>query len=77
MVALPLEAVSVKRRVGGPLDDAEDLALPYWAGVVPLGRGENTPLPDAAHPPLGAEPAGVRSYDRAEIAAARAREAQP
>ncbi len=75
--ALPVEAVSVKRRSGGPLDDAEDLTLPYWAGVVPLARGETAPIPDAAHPPLGAEPAGLRAYDRAKIAAAGAREVQP
>jgi nitroimidazol reductase NimA-like FMN-containing flavoprotein (pyridoxamine 5'-phosphate oxidase superfamily) len=74
--ALPLEAVSIKRRCGGPIDDAEDLELPYWAGVVPLGRAENTPTPDAAHPPRAAEPAGLRGYDRAQIAAARASEVE-
>jgi nitroimidazol reductase NimA-like FMN-containing flavoprotein (pyridoxamine 5'-phosphate oxidase superfamily) len=74
---LPLEAVSVKRRSGGPLDDAEDLALPYWAGVVPLGHGEDTPIPDAAHAPLGAEPAGLRGYDRGAIARAHAAEVKP
>lgn len=75
--ALPLEAVSVKRRSGGPIDDAEDLDLPYWAGVVPLGRAENTPIPDAAHPPLGAEPDGLRTYDRTQIAAVLAGEVCP
>ena len=30
--ALELREVSVKCRRGGPLDDAEDLALPYWRG---------------------------------------------
>jgi nitroimidazol reductase NimA-like FMN-containing flavoprotein (pyridoxamine 5'-phosphate oxidase superfamily) len=75
--ALPLEAVSVKRRSGGPLDDAADLTLPYWAGVVPLGRGEIVPVPDGAHPPLGPEPAGLRAYDRSGVAAARSREVQP
>ncbi|HTQ06828.1 MAG TPA: pyridoxamine 5'-phosphate oxidase family protein [Polyangiaceae bacterium] len=72
--ALPLEAVSVKRRTGGPLDDAEDLTLPYWAGVVPLGRGATAPIPDAVHAPLGAEPAGLRDYDRAAMLAAVAGE---
>jgi nitroimidazol reductase NimA-like FMN-containing flavoprotein (pyridoxamine 5'-phosphate oxidase superfamily) len=75
--ALLLEAVSVKRRFGGPIDDVEDLELPYWAGVVPLTRSGPTPIPDAAHPPFGAEPAGLRAYDRAEIVAARAREVRP
>jgi uncharacterized protein len=66
--ALPLEEVSVKRRSGGPLDDAEDLALPHWAGVVPLAARAGVPEPDPAHAPLGAEPDGLRAYDRASSA---------
>jgi uncharacterized protein len=62
--ALPLSAVSVKRRSGGPLDDAEDLALPYWAGVVPFEQRVLDPVPDPMHPPLGSEPSGIRSYQR-------------
>jgi len=31
-----VESASAKVRTGGPHDDAEDLALPYWAGVLPL-----------------------------------------
>ncbi len=63
--ALPLEEVSVKQRYGGPLDDAEDLALPYWAGVVPLAQRAGLPLPDTEHVPLGVEPPGLRAYERA------------
>ncbi len=42
VLALPLTEVSVKVRTGPPNDDAEDLDLPYWAGVVPVStvRGE-------------------------------------
>lgn len=36
VLALDLVEVSAKVRTGGPADDADDLALPYWAGVVPL-----------------------------------------
>jgi uncharacterized protein len=36
VIALDLVDVSVKRRTGGVGDDEADLALPYWAGVVPL-----------------------------------------
>jgi RimJ/RimL family protein N-acetyltransferase len=47
VLAMPLREVSVKRRVGGVGDDEADLALPYWAGVVPLrvthGYGETAP----------------------------------
>ncbi len=36
VLALPLIEVSAKARTGPPSDDAEDLALPHWAGVVPV-----------------------------------------
>ena len=36
VIALDLVDVSVKRRTGPVGDDEADLALPYWAGVVPL-----------------------------------------
>src|ERR1700721_1236024 len=29
----------------GPMDDAEDVALPHWAGVVPLTLNAGTPIP--------------------------------
>jgi uncharacterized protein len=54
VLALSLEEVSSKVRTGGPLDDADDLALPVWAGVVPLGLQAGAPVPDGAsgvHPP--------------------------
>jgi len=36
LLALPIAEASAKVRSGGPIDDEEDLALPVWAGVVPL-----------------------------------------
>jgi nitroimidazol reductase NimA-like FMN-containing flavoprotein (pyridoxamine 5'-phosphate oxidase superfamily) len=36
VVALPLFEASVKRRTGGPSDDAGDIAAGVWAGVLPL-----------------------------------------
>lgn len=36
IVAVPLAEASAKVRTGPPKDDPEDLALPIWAGVVPL-----------------------------------------
>jgi uncharacterized protein len=36
VLRLDLELVSMKQRTGGPIDDAEDLDLPYWAGEIPL-----------------------------------------
>lgn len=46
VVRLPLEEVSAKVRSGGPLDDAEDLALPVWAGVVPMALVRGEPVRD-------------------------------
>ncbi|HET9803730.1 MAG TPA: pyridoxamine 5'-phosphate oxidase family protein [Candidatus Acidoferrum sp.] len=46
VLSLPLEEVSAKVRVGGPVDDEEDYALPVWAGVLPLAQTKGTPIPD-------------------------------
>jgi nitroimidazol reductase NimA-like FMN-containing flavoprotein (pyridoxamine 5'-phosphate oxidase superfamily) len=55
VLALTLREVSVKARVGGVMDEEEDLALPHWAGVVPLrltpGRAEPDKGVDAPVPP--------------------------
>ncbi|QDN76664.1 pyridoxamine 5'-phosphate oxidase family protein [Streptomyces sp. S1A1-7] len=45
VIRLDLNEVSAKLRTGGPNDDAEDLALPHWTGVVPLTKGHGTPIP--------------------------------
>src|SRR5207344_1835654 len=47
VVALPLDEASAKVRRGGPLDDAEDLALDVWAGVVPLALVAGAPVADS------------------------------
>lgn len=36
IVELSLDKVSAKKRSGEPSDDAEDEALPIWAGILPL-----------------------------------------
>jgi hypothetical protein len=46
VLALPLEEVSAKVRVGGPVDDEEDYSLPVWAGVLPLNTTTAAPVPD-------------------------------
>jgi nitroimidazol reductase NimA-like FMN-containing flavoprotein (pyridoxamine 5'-phosphate oxidase superfamily) len=45
VLALDLAEVSAKVRVGGPVDDPEDAALPHWAGVVPLSLTAGAPVP--------------------------------
>jgi nitroimidazol reductase NimA-like FMN-containing flavoprotein (pyridoxamine 5'-phosphate oxidase superfamily) len=48
VLALPLREVSIKARNGPVSDDAEDYALPHWAGVVPMRL-----VPGAAQPDRG------------------------
>jgi uncharacterized protein len=50
VVAVPIEEASAKVRSGPPGDEAEDLDLPYWTGVIPLRMvaGEPEPAPDLA-----------------------------
>ncbi|MFJ1997466.1 pyridoxamine 5'-phosphate oxidase family protein [Streptomyces asiaticus] len=45
VLRLDLEEVSAKVRTGGPNDDAEDLELPHWSGVVPVARAYGAPVP--------------------------------
>ncbi|GHI84214.1 pyridoxamine 5'-phosphate oxidase family protein [Streptomyces xanthophaeus] len=47
VIRLDLDEVSAKLRTGGPNDDAEDLDLPYWSGVVPVAPAYGTPVPAA------------------------------
>ena len=47
VIRLDLTEVSAKIRTGGPNDDAEDLGLPHWAGVVPVARTYGAPVPAA------------------------------
>lgn len=47
VLRMPIEDASVKIRADGARDDKADLALPYWAGVVPLALCPQAPLPEA------------------------------
>jgi nitroimidazol reductase NimA-like FMN-containing flavoprotein (pyridoxamine 5'-phosphate oxidase superfamily) len=46
VLALPLDEVSAKVRIGPPVDDEEDYATPVWAGVVPIVTQLREPIPD-------------------------------
>ena len=48
ILSLPIDEVSAKVRTGPPLDEGEDLALPVWAGVVPLRVTAAAPVDDPA-----------------------------
>ncbi len=46
VLELTIEQASAKIRTGPPKDDAEDYALPIWAGVVPLEKRYLAPIAD-------------------------------
>ncbi|MFF8774849.1 pyridoxamine 5'-phosphate oxidase family protein [Kitasatospora sp. NPDC015120] len=48
VIRLDLDEVSAKTRADLADDEPEDLALPYWAGVVPVTTGYGAPEPDAS-----------------------------
>jgi uncharacterized protein len=59
VLKLSLREAAAKIRRGGPNDDEADLALPVWAGVVPIARVFGEPVPDSG---VAADaPAGVRA----------------
>lgn len=47
VLRVPLDEAVLKRRTGPVGDDEEDLALPHWAGLVPVRTTFGTPEPDA------------------------------
>jgi uncharacterized protein len=45
VIAVDIESASAKVREGMPGDDEEDMALPTWAGVLPVRQTYDAPLP--------------------------------
>lgn len=45
VLSVPITEASAKVRSGPPIDDAEDLRLPVWAGVIPLSTVAGPPIP--------------------------------
>lgn len=61
VLAVPLDEASAKVRTGGPVDDEEDLAGPWWAGVVPVEQRLGRPVPVDDLPDGTAVPSAVRA----------------
>ncbi|PBC80945.1 MULTISPECIES: pyridoxamine 5'-phosphate oxidase family protein [unclassified Streptomyces] len=57
VLRLDLREVSAKIRTGGPHDEPEDLALPYWSGVLPVAPVYGAPIPSDDLAPGTPEPA--------------------
>ena len=64
VVTLPLDEASAKLRVGPPKDDEDDLALPCWAGELPLRLSALDPVADPLLPPGIRPTAAVSAWRR-------------
>ena len=47
VLRIPVSEASAKIRTGGAQDDEEDLVLPVWSGVLPMGMQHFDPIRDA------------------------------
>jgi len=64
VVSIPIDLAAAKIRTGPSMDEDEDYALPFWAGVLPLSLQPGKAIPD---PRLGRGievPAYLRRYRR-------------
>jgi nitroimidazol reductase NimA-like FMN-containing flavoprotein (pyridoxamine 5'-phosphate oxidase superfamily) len=64
VLALPLVEVSAKVRTGPPKEDEEDMAIPVWAGELPLRITAGPPVDDPRLSAGISPPAYVRRYSR-------------
>lgn len=64
VLALPIEEASAKIRMGGPVDDEEDYALPVWAGVLPLETVAKEPIADPQRKNDLAVPEYIKKFQR-------------
>jgi nitroimidazol reductase NimA-like FMN-containing flavoprotein (pyridoxamine 5'-phosphate oxidase superfamily) len=64
ILKLPLTEVSAKVRTGNVEDDAEDYALPVWAGVIPMRLVADPPLRDDRCDPAIPTPGYASNYKR-------------
>lgn len=60
VMSLKLDEVVLKVRSGPPKDDAEDMALPVWAGVLPVSTRIGPLQPDPLLDPATPTPKGLR-----------------
>ncbi|WP_093807584.1 pyridoxamine 5'-phosphate oxidase family protein [Stappia sp. ES.058] len=62
VIALDVEHMTMKRREGPPVDDADDYALPIWAGVVDIAERVGAVHPDAALDACVPRPASLDAF---------------
>lgn len=64
VLELPIETASVKCRTGSAIEEPDDLALPIWAGVVPLNTEAGAPIADSDVLPGVELPPSLTPYTR-------------
>jgi nitroimidazol reductase NimA-like FMN-containing flavoprotein (pyridoxamine 5'-phosphate oxidase superfamily) len=64
VLELAIDTASVKARTGGPIEEPDDLALPIWAGVVPVATTFGIPAGDDALDDSVALPPSLSPYTR-------------
>ncbi len=64
VLSISLEEASAKVRTGGPIDDAEDMELDIWAGVIPLSLTAGEPIDDPLMRPGVTRPPHVERIGR-------------
>ena len=62
VLSIPIEEASAKVRVGGPIDDEADYALPIWAGEIPITTTTLAPVADSRLDPATPIPPHVSEY---------------
>ena len=62
LLSMNIDEASAKVRIGQPVDDEEDYALPIWAGVINFKTVIAETLPDPKNLPGIAVPPGVTAY---------------
>ncbi|SFV07682.1 pyridoxamine 5'-phosphate oxidase family protein [Pseudoduganella namucuonensis] len=65
VMRIPLAEAACKVRKGGPEDDAEDMAIEVWTGVLPLRRAQAAPI--AAEGNTLPQPAYVQAWQHNTI----------
>ena len=64
VVSIRIDAASAKVRVGPPVDEEEDYALPVWAGILPLPQIPLAPVRDERQSEDIALPGYLANYTR-------------
>lgn len=64
VLRLPIDEFSAKVRTGPPVDDAEDMTFPTWAGVLPLEMKVGEPINDPDLDPKREVPEYMKHYSR-------------